>query len=109
MNTGTVQEGKTIAIISYITIIGLIIAFIMNQNKKNYFASFHIRQAAGIAALELVISMLNRYMSLGMIGTILGLGALALSIIGIIGAVQGQEKLIPLLGDHFQEWFKSIG
>jgi uncharacterized membrane protein len=109
MNTGTVQEGKTIAIISYITIIGLIIAFIMNQNKKNYFASFHIRQAAGIAALELVISMLTRYMNLGMIGTILGLGALALSIIGIIGAVQGQEKLIPLLGDHFQEWFKSIG
>jgi uncharacterized membrane protein len=109
MNTGTVQEGRTIAIISYITIIGLIIAFIMNQNKKNYFASFHIRQAAGIAALELVISMLTRYMNLGMIGTILGLGALALSIIGIIGAVQGQEKLIPLLGDHFQEWFKSIG
>ena len=44
MNTGTVQEGKTIAIISYITIIGLIIAFIMNQSKKNSFASFHIRQ-----------------------------------------------------------------
>ena len=109
MNTGTVQEGKTIAIISYITIIGLVIAFIMNQNKKNYFASFHIRQATGIAALELVISVLSRYLNLGMIGNILGLAALALSIIGIIGAVQGQEKKIPLLGDHFQEWFKSIG
>jgi len=109
MNTGTVQEGKTIAIISYITIIGLIIAFIMNQNKKNSFASFHIRQATGIAILGVIISMLSNYLNLGFIGTILGLTVLALSIIGIISAVQGEEKKIPLLGDQFQEWFKSIG
>jgi len=109
MNTGTVEEGKTIAIISYITIIGLIIAFIMNQNKKNYFASFHIRQAIGIAALQLVISMINRNLNLGMIENLLGLGVIVLAVIGIIGAVQGQEKKIPLLGDQFQEWFKSIG
>ena len=109
MNTGTVQEGKTIAIISYITIVGLIIAFIMNQNKKNSFASFHIRQATGIAILGVIISMLSNYLNLGFIGTVLGLAALALSIIGIIGAVQGEEKKIPLLGDQFQEWFKSIG
>jgi len=109
MNTGTVQEGKTIAIISYITIIGLIIAFIMNQNKKNSFASFHIRQATGIAILGVIISMLSNYLNLGFIGTILGLAVLALSIIGIISAVQGEEKKIPLLGDQFQEWFKSIG
>lgn len=109
MNTGTVQEGKTIAIISYITIIGLIIAFIMNQSKRNSFASFHIRQATGIALLGVIISMLSNYLNLGFIGTILGLGVLALSIIGIISAVQGEEKRIPLLGDQFQEWFKSIG
>jgi len=109
MNTNTVKDGKTIAIISYITIIGLIIAFVMNQNKKNYFASFHIRQAIGIALLDLVISMVANYMNLGIIGTVLGLGALALSIIGIIGAVQGEERKIPFLGDQFQEWFKSIG
>jgi len=109
MNTGTVQNGKIIAIISYFSIIGLIIAFIMNQNKKNYFASFHIRQATGIAALQMIISMINRNLNLGMIGSLLGIGVVVLAIFGIIGAVQGQEKKIPLLGDHFQEWFKSIG
>ena len=109
MNTEIVQEGKTIAIISYITIIGLIIAFIMNQNKKNLFASFHIRQATGIAILGIIISMLSNYLNLGNIGTLLGIAVLALSIIGIIGAVQGEEKKIPLLGDQFQDWFKSIG
>ncbi|RLD77201.1 MAG: hypothetical protein DRJ07_15070 [Bacteroidetes bacterium] len=109
MNTGTVQEGKTIAIISYITFIGTIIAYIMNQNKKNSFASFHIRQAVGIAILGVAISILRNYMSLGIVGSILSIGVLVLSIIGIISAVQGEEKRIPLLGDQFQEWFKSIG
>ncbi len=109
MNTGTVQEGKTIAIISYITFIGTIIAYIMNQNKKNSFASFHIRQAVGIAILGVAISILRNYISLGIVGSILSIGVLVLSIIGIISAVQGEEKRIPLLGDQFQEWFKSIG
>lgn len=109
MNTGTVQEGKTIAIISYITIIGLIIAFIMNQSKKNSFASFHIRQAIGITLFWVAISIIRGYMNLGLVGSILGLGVLALAIIGLIGAAQGEEKRIPLLGDQFQEWFKSIG
>ena len=31
-----------------------------------------------------------------------------LRIIGLVGAVQGEEKKIPLLGDIFQDWFKSI-
>ena len=53
MQNQYVQEGKMIAIISYITVIGTLIAFIMNQNKHNYFASFHIRQAIGIFLLGL--------------------------------------------------------
>ena len=49
MENHTVYEGKTMAIISYFWWIGLIIAFIMNNNKKNTFASFHIRQMIGHA------------------------------------------------------------
>lgn len=109
MNKETVSEGKTIAIISYITIIGLVIAFIMNQNKRNFFASFHIRQATGIALLEVIISLLSKYTNLGFISILLGIAALTFSVIGIIGAVQGQEKRIPFFGDQFQEWFKNIG
>jgi len=48
MNDQTVQDGKLMAIISYITVIGTFVAFIMNQNKHNSFASFHIRQTVGI-------------------------------------------------------------
>lgn len=37
--TSYIEEGKTIAIISYITVIGLIIALILNNDKKNLFGS----------------------------------------------------------------------
>lgn len=42
-------SGRTAAIIAYLTLIGTIISFYMNQDeKKTSLASFHIRQALGI-------------------------------------------------------------
>ncbi len=109
MDTGTVSEGKTIAIISYITFIGTLIAYLMNQKNKNSFASFHIRQAIGLILLGFAINYLSRFLEFGWAGTVLSTGVVVLWIIGLIGAIQGEEKRVPLLGDQFQEWFKSIG
>ena len=109
MENLTIKEGKTIAIISYITIIGTIIAFVMNNDKKNSFASFHIRQAIGIYLLFFLINLLTRYGGMGWIDNFLYFIVLVFLVIGIVGAVQAEEKKIPFLGDQFQEWFKNIG
>lgn len=109
MENTTVNEGKTTAIISYITIIGTIIAFFMNNSTKNSFAAFHIRQMLGLSLLSLVNSyVLGKILGLGMVSIIIAVALFVLWIIGFIGAVQGKEKRIPLLGDAFQGWFKSI-
>lgn len=105
MNNLSVKDGKTIAIISYITIIGTLVAFIMNQNKHNSFASFHIRQALGIFLTGVLVNFIQRYTDFGWV---LGIGVLVLWVMGLIGAIQGEEKRIPLLGDQFQEWFRNI-
>lgn len=109
MHTDTVEDGKMIAIISYITVIGTLIAFIMNQNKHNYFASFHIRQALGIFLVWLVVNFLQRFTDFGWLDLILSLGVFILWIMGLISAIQGKEQAVPLLGDQFQEWFRNIG
>ncbi len=108
METNTVQEGKTIAIISYITLIGLIIAFIMNNDKKNTFASFHIRQSMGIILLAVAINLIFYVVSIPFLPMIISLGLLVLWILGLVAAVQGEMKPVPLLGVQFQEWFKGI-
>ncbi|QNM86659.1 hypothetical protein H9W90_05945 [Polaribacter pectinis] len=108
MENQTVNEGKTMAIISYITIIGTIIAFIMNSSKKNSFASFHIRQMIGI----FLLSMINKYLIYDFLGStagwIVGVIIFVFWIIGFIGAVKGEEKLVPAVGEHFQNWFQGI-
>lgn len=108
MENQTVNEGKTMAIISYFWWIGLIVAFIMNNSKKNTFASFHIRQMIGLLLLNLASTVIFRYLG-GTISMVLATGTFILWIIGLIGAAQGEEKRIPLLGDLFQDWFKGIG
>ena len=108
MNNQTVNEGKTIAIVSYLTIIGTLIAFIMNQNRSNYFASYHIRQALGLFLTGMVINFLQRFNDFFWLDAILGIGLFILWLLGLISAVQGEEKPVPLLGEYYQEWFKNI-
>lgn len=108
MQNQSVQEGKMMAIISYITVIGTLIAFIMNQNKGNYFASFHIRQAIGIFVVGLLVNFIQRFTDFGSLNIVLAFGVFILWIIGLLGAIKGEEKLVPLLGQQFQEWFRNI-
>ncbi len=109
MENTTVNEGKTTAIISYITFIGTIIAFIMNNDKKNSFVAFHIRQMIGLILLGIIINLIARFTNLGMIGSLLSLFPFVLWVIGFLGVLKGEEKKVPLLGDMFQDWFKGIG
>ena len=108
MGNQHIQEGKKTAIISYIPVIGLLISFYLNKNNQNYFARFHIRQSIGLNILYFI----NNWVVYSYFGVTAGnigkVGVLVLFILGIIGAVQGQQKLVPLLGEKFQEWFKNI-
>ncbi len=105
----TIEEGKTMAIIAYITVIGLLVAFVMNNEKKNPFASFHIRQSLGLGITGLVLSIINVIPILGWIISILGsIFLFVLWIIGLVAAINGEEKLVPVLGEKFQEWFKGL-
>jgi uncharacterized membrane protein len=108
MNKQTVQDGKTIAIISYITWIGTLIAFLMNNQQRNPFASFHIRQTIGLGLLFLVNTFVIDRFTDDWITTIITLALIVLWLIGLVGAVQGEEKKVSLFGDLFQEWFRTI-
>ncbi|MEM8524786.1 MAG: hypothetical protein AAGG68_09080 [Bacteroidota bacterium] len=98
---------KTIAIISYITIIGWMIALIMNNRERSSLGNFHVRQALGLHLLFLVARM-TPFILGGAISSILFFATLTLLIIGIMDAVNEKEKPLPIVGEAFQEWFKSV-
>ena len=105
----TIEEGKTIALIAYLTVIGLIIAFVMNNDKKNPFAIYHVRQVIG-----LVVTGIGSFI-IGLIPFIGWIASIAISILiivmwisGLLNALNGQAKPMPVLGKKFEEWFKGI-
>ena len=50
------DNAKLVAILSYITLIGWIVALILNQQKKTPLGSFHVRQALMIMLTSIVLS-----------------------------------------------------
>lgn len=104
-----VEEGKTMAIIAYVTIFGLIAAFIMNNDKKNAFASYHLRQSIGLGITGIALSIIGYVPFIGWLISIFGsILLIVLWVMALISAINGEEKPVPVLGDKFQEWFKNI-
>ena len=107
MATPTSDE-KTTALITYITILGLIIGIIMNNTKKSEFVSYHIRNMIG---LSLGMIALGVFLWMGIPSLLikgLQLVFVILWIIGISGALKGDKLEIPVVGKFFQDWFKSV-
>lgn len=117
----TIQEGKTNAIIAYITLVGFIIAFVQNGDKKNAFTSYHIRQSLGIMVTLFALVIVGTIIGMlsimggsfvGLIGNLITWGAyilvLVLWVLGIMNANNGKATPVPLLGQLYEKWFANI-
>lgn len=112
----TTMDGKSIAIISYLTIIGWIIAYVMHSNNKSQLGAFHLRQSlflmltgfttAIAQSLFFFIPLLGWLVSILLYLVLLGL--FVLWIIGLIAAINGEGKKVPILGDKAQQLLKGI-
>ncbi|MEW7292995.1 DUF4870 domain-containing protein [Aquimarina sp. 2304DJ70-9] len=108
MQSDYAKQGKTAAIVAYLTIIGTIIAFFMNQDSKNKFASFHIRQALGINISFYLLGALASVFDSWGISSAFYIFIFVLWAFGIITAIREEQKTAPILGPLFQDWFKFI-
>lgn len=103
-----INKGKTAAIISYILIVGPLIALSMNSETKNTFASFHIRQGLGITLTFITLGLTISHFESIMIAAPMWIFISVLSVYGIFTAAKGETKPLPLLGNFFQRWLKMI-
>lgn len=103
----TVEEGKYIAITSYILIVGVLIAMSMNSEEKNPFAAFHIRQAAGLSVTFISLGVLISTFDSPAMSIAMWIFISILWCYGIFTAIKGETKPVPLLGNFFQKMFKS--
>lgn len=109
MNDNTIEEGKTLATIAYLTIIGAIIALIMNNDKKNPFTAFHVRQGLGLCLTYMILGYFIGSFDSLMISSAFWIGFGILFIFGLIGAISGKTNVVPLLGPFYQKIFSNLG
>jgi len=108
-NTAETTDAKNIATIAYITVLGLVIAYVMNNDKKTEFGAYHIRQSIGLMATAIAISIIAMVPFIGWIISILGsLALLYLWIMGLMNALNMKKEPLPWIGKKFEEWFKGI-
>lgn len=109
VESNTIEEGKTTAIVAYLTVIGLIIALVLNMEKKNTFAAFHIRQSLGLMLTGLAVSFVSWIPFLGWLVAIVAMVVLLIMwVSGLLNALNGREKPMPILGTKYMEWFKTL-
>jgi len=107
-----VEEGKVCAILAWIFPIGLIWYFVDEKMKKNSFAKFHVQQSLTLAIIAIALSVISMFV--GMLGLVLlpiagilllviwavNIALFVLWIIGIIGAINGTQKELPIVGQY---------
>jgi len=99
-------EDRTVAILSYVTLIGFIAAIVIHQNRKTELGAFHLRQMLGLVVTGLVGGVCAVVPILGWIVWFLVIiGVFVLWIIGLLSALKGDMRPVPILGAHYQRWF----
>lgn len=119
-NFSSTDDGKAAAIVSYFGIIGWLIAyFALYKDKETELARYQLRQTLLFAIVSTVLYILLSIILVPIIITsgvtafayvinILWIALFILWLIGLIGAIQGQKKPIPFIGEKAQSMFSSI-
>src|ERR1700743_2520674 len=123
-NITTGDNGKTVGIVSYLTIIGWLIAFFaMHKDNKTELGSYQLRQTLLFHITSIVLywvlgmlftaiffssGLVTGWFSIVALDWILKIGLFILWIIGFIGAINGEKKPIPLIGEKAQTMFSTM-
>ena len=91
-----------VAVISYFTLIGWVVAMVIYDKHQSSLASFHLRQSLGLIITGAILSLIP------LVGWILNVGVLLAWVVGLYGEIRGQEYKVPLLGDLYQQYLDFI-
>lgn len=104
---------KTLSILSYVTLIGWAIAYFSGKDRADQLLKYHLRQSLGLAIVSVLLSIVLNIIA-GIIPALSFLSLLSFVItifwvLGIINAVNGALKPVPVFGKVFENKFSFIG
>ena len=104
----TSNNSKTIALLAYFFLLGWIFALVLNNSNRSPLGSFHVRQSFGIMCLGALVFIIVGFSNIFILSLLAILTIFVVWLLGFISAIQGELQPIPVLGTHFQNWFRGI-
>lgn len=109
----TVKEDTTVAVLAYITPllfgVGIVIAIVMHNGKKTALGAYHLRQSLGLLLTCLALGVPYAIPVINIlwffISPIISIAIFVLWIMGLLNAINGRQKPLPLVGQYYQKWF----
>jgi len=101
-NNSDIDSGKVCAILSYL-FIGIVWYFIDENMKKNTFAKFHVKQSLVLLVVSIILQIIGTIIPIigwFLILPLAGIFGLVWMLIGIINALNGQTKELPIIGKY---------
>ncbi|NSL85294.1 DUF4870 domain-containing protein [Chitinophaga solisilvae] len=107
------MDKKTLAIVSYITIIGWLIAYFQYKDKeRDPFVIYHLKQSLGIAIISIILGVaINLVVSMVPALSVVvyaNIAILVLWVLGILNALNGLKKPVPVVGPLFENKFAFL-
>lgn len=107
------MNNKTLSILSYVTLIGWLVAYFSGKDKADALLKYHLKQSLGLAIVSILLSIVLNVIAsivpalsfLSMVGLVI----VVFWILGIINAANGALKPIPVFGKAFENQFAFIG
>lgn len=97
------DDGKLWAVLSYIFILWIFPLWVIKP--RNAFAVYHAKQGLGLFIVGIVVSLVAW---IPIIGQLIWLVYVVFWILGLVNAIRGLQKPVPLLGTHFEQWFATV-
>lgn len=114
------DEGKTVAVIAYLTLIGFIIALVQHSANKTRLGAYHLRQVVGFMVTSTCLAMFLwlfllpsmfesgdfKYFSFVLL---ISWGFIFISLVmSFINALNGKEVPAPFFGKFYEKWFVNM-
>ncbi|TDW96946.1 hypothetical protein [Dinghuibacter silviterrae] len=107
---------NVVAILCYCTFVGWVIAYGLHRRAKTPLGAFHLRQTFLLYVLSLSLSLADGMIewnpvyrpALSPVLVLWGTALFVLWLVGLIGALNGAARSIPLIGKKAQEVFPGI-
>ena len=106
------MNNKTLSIVSYITLIGWLIAYFSGKEQADSLLKYHLRQSLGLLITGCIFNVVCAVLiaiipSLGFLSYV-GYAFFAIMVFGIINASNEVQRPLPVIGKLFEGQFAFI-